>query len=147
MKVWKIVLIAVIALVLLGTYGIYAWGYQGNYNVTAKVTIYVDNYGTPSISAFSTSSEPTSYVQFWDLFKGHSLPDNASKYMIYWSMDASLWSHQGMAVSGTIDYGTSSTTTFTIGNVEPGVYSMDLILKDNYGATVLTHTYEVVVGQ
>jgi hypothetical protein len=146
MKRWKLAVIIIIALVLVGTYAIYAMIYQGNYNVTAKVTLYEDNYGTPSIFAFSTTNEQTSPTQFWDLFKGHSLPDNTSKYMIYWEMDTSLWSHQGMAVSGTIDYGAYSTTSFTIGNVEPGIYTMDLIVKDNHGATVLTHSYEVTVG-
>jgi len=149
------ILAIVVVVILAGTYVIYASEYQGNYNVTAKVTLSMDMYGTPTISAFSSSNKATSPVQFWDLFKGHGLPENTSMYSIYYTMALSSntiqgvtvgKSYQGVVISSVTEYGTSSTSEFGVSNVEPGIYTMSLTLKDSQDATVLTHSYEVVVG-
>ncbi len=150
------ILAIIVVLILVGTYIIYALEYQGNYNVTAKVNLAVDMYGTPTLSGFSSSTNPTSPVQFWDLFKGHSIADNESAYLLYYTLSLTSSTIQGVAIgktyqgvvgSGAIEYGSSHTTEVNIFNVESGLYTLSLTVKDSHGATVLTHTYEVEVGE
>jgi len=135
-----------LVLVLAGTYAIYVLDYRGNYNVTAKVKLSVDTSGTVAVSEFSTSCAPTSPVQFWDLFKGHSAGEGTGQYIIYYWMNVSGKTLSGTAGTPTIDYGSSGTALFTIANVPVGVYTLHLSLRDSLGTMVLSKSYEVTVG-
>lgn len=73
-KIGLVVVIA-IAVLLTGTYAVYAASYQGNYNVTVKGTAQVAYFGMIAVNGVTATSHAASYGDVWsDLLplKGHS---------------------------------------------------------------------------
>jgi hypothetical protein len=141
------ILAIVVVLVLAGTYGIYLLDYKGNYNLNVQVQVNLDDNGGVSFSQFSSDSEPTSVVQFWDVFRaGHSDDPTTRTYKVVMVLNQSGESVTIMA-NLLIANGESKMATDTFENVPVGEYSLTVSLRSGFPLTTINEkTYSVVVG-
>jgi len=147
-------IIAIIVVVLLaGTYAIYALDYKGNYNLTASVRLNISDSGVflvvDSLTEFSYDSEPTSVVQFWDLFRGggHGPTRLPNTYLMTWELDNA--GSTGLRTYFTVDLverGESAVFNAHFDNEPPGTGTLKIIVTDYLGATLHQRTYDVVIG-
>ena len=80
MKRRYLILIGIVVGILLGSYVVYALEYKGDYNVNIKFDLVVSSVLTEvQIMNINVTQEPTTYVDFWDIFK-HITP--ASKGLV-----------------------------------------------------------------
>jgi len=148
-RLWKALLVVAV-LAVVGTYVIYALDYQGNYNTTVSMTVSADpsTLANLYVTEFKVSSEPTSPVQFWDLFRGgHTPPPWA--YEMYVELNksgASTTESPGSILFPPGDNG-PQIISVEFKNVSPGSATIRVyIVNTQMQAIIYDHTYSVVIG-
>jgi hypothetical protein len=142
----RIVKWVVIALVvLLGfTYVMYAWDYQGNYNLSVTVPVHGGSDGTTvSASSITTESSPTSIWQFWSSLEA-ARGTGAGLYAVYCEYD---WGDSVQHRAFDIVSGQDLMFTFEFKNVQPGQTNVHVyILDQTLNTKLYDHNWEVTVG-
>lgn len=141
---WK--LLAIVAVIVLaGSYVLYAWNYQGHYNVETQLTLNVDDNGNVAIAGFEYDCEEVGYDDFWGLFKGHTVEEGFTGYMIYYELNQSgvKSTHIGNEV---IENGASVVVLQHMYNLEPGDASVKISIRDVHNTVLTEHTYALVIG-
>ena len=143
-RLLKILAVAVV-LVLVGTYVIYVLDYKGNYNVSTTVTLNVDSTGGISLTEFDYAVEPTSIVQFWDLFKQGAGGFGDTSYKIYFELNQSgqTWNEQ---VCRDLSNGDSKILTSEFENLSFGDAVLKITVRDRANTYLFEKSYSVVVG-
>ena len=146
-KLLKWVVIGVVVL-LVFTYGMYAWDYKGNYNVSVSVPVHCSDSGEHTIvaSTITSSSSPTSVWQFWsDLTSADGV--GTGLYSVYCELNMTLLIdrnvlHQSFNIVADQDI----TFTFEFKNVEPGQGNIHVYIIDQASTKLYDHNYGVTVG-
>lgn len=144
MKIGLKLIAIVVVLVLVGSYALYAFNYKGKYNVETNLTLNVDEYGGVAIANFEYDCSPVSYGDFWDLFKGHSVPEGMTGYIIYYTLNQSGETSTRIT-SAVVPNGESSVVSLTLNNLDPGAASLKVSIRDSHNALLAERTFEVIV--
>ena len=150
-KLWKIILIvAVFALV--GTYVIYALEYQGNYNCTASMMVSADTSTLTNlyVTEFKVTSEPTSPVQFWDVFTSRPPGTPSWEYTLYAELNQSgvrVGDVQSLPIIFPPGRTGPQSISVEFKNISPGSATIHVyIINAAMQTSVFDHTYSVVIG-
>ena len=151
MKMLRWIVIGVV--LLLGfTYAMYAWSYQGNYNVAVAVPVHgssnPNDLSAVSASQVTLDSKPTDFWEFWSTFSPMSSAGSGA-YMLYcefFIIAGGAFRHfQSQAFS--IGMNQALTLTFHYKDVEPGQGTVHVYIMDQTLTTELyDHTWTVTVG-
>ena len=141
-----------IVILLVFTYAMYAWSYQGNYNVA--VTVPVRGSSNPndssavSASQVTLDSQPTDFWEFWSTFS--SMPSVGSgAYVLYCEFFITAGGAFRHFQSQAFDIATNQvlSLTFHYKDVEPGQGTVHVYIMDQTLTTKLyDHTWTVTVG-
>jgi hypothetical protein len=137
--------IVIVLVVLSGfTYAMYAWDYQGNYNLSVTVPVHGGGDGTTvSASSITTESSPTSIWQFWSSLSGAS-GTGTGLYAVYCELNyGDSVQHRAFDIVS----GQDLSFTFEFKNVEPGQANIHVYIMDQTLSTKLyDHNWGVTVG-
>lgn len=136
------ILAIIVVVALAGTYAMYAMWYRGNYNLTVKVQLNVSSERELVFSEFTSSSEPTDALEFWNQLKGGGTGATEG-YIIYWDLDSG-W--RTLTTRTLIPLGESKLLEQTFSNINAGETTLTITVRDAFGASLLEKTYTVVVG-
>ena len=141
---WK--LLAIVAVIVLaGSYILYAWNYQGNYNVTTQLNLNVDDNGNVAIAGFEYDCEEVGYDDFWGSFRGHTIDEGFTGYMIYYELNQS-GAKSTLIGNEVIENGASAVVLQHMDNLAPGVASVKISIMDVHNTLLTEHTYPLVIG-
>ena len=156
-RILKIIAIIVV-LLMAGTYTVYALEYKGNYNVSASITVNISPAGNfvevESLSDFTYDSEPTSPVQFWDLFRGteggggHGHKALTGDYLVTWTFKKEGTGDRTFFSVDNVPRGQSQVFKMFMDNEPPGHGTLTITVKNDLTGYIV-HTslpYNVVVG-
>ena len=143
-KILKILAIVVV-LVLAGTYLIYVLDYKGNYNLATTITLNIDDTGSISLTEFDYDVEPTSAIQFWDLFRGGGSEPGEATYKVYWELNYSGISRTER-VYRTLAPGESAVLDTQFNNIPAGDASLKITVLSWTNTYLYSKSYSVVVG-
>lgn len=151
-KIGKIGLVFVLVIValLLGTYGLYAASYQGNYNVSVKVPVHGADYnhGNVFVTAPGVTADST-HTSMWQIWPKLAVTNNEIMryYIAYCELNISSdrhVAHEYFDITSTQDLD----LMFEFKNVEPGQGTLHIYILDqtHLASKVYDHTISIIVG-